>query len=202
MFLFLPFSAFGFGEANDYIKDPPPNPSAAYCEDLGYTFSIKETPAGQMGICKVSENKEVPAWGFLRGEEAQGYSYCSKAGYEKKVVDNPEKCGLAYKPGFGCLVCVLADGSEVEVASLLKKEKTEGLSGRDKQICQVDGKCITPENYQNCPQDCIVTKKATPKDNIKNIVLAIIGLSMVIVIIIIAYYLLVRKKEEENDNNY
>jgi len=172
---------------------PPPNPSAAYCEELGYKITIKKTPEGELGICNFSDTEQAPAWSFLRGEEAQEHSYCAKVGYEMKLIDDPAKCGATYKPGHGCLACILEDGSEVEAGNLLKIEKARRLTNP----CNNDGKCLTPETPQNCPQDCTVAKQEIPKDNAKNIVLAIMAISGIIVIILTSYYFL--RKKENND---
>lgn len=155
--LIFPFNVLAFEKSVNYLK-PPPNPSAAYCEGLGYEFIIKETEEGEIGICKFSENMQVPAWEFLRGEDGLEYSYCHQASYEMRVIDNPEKCGFAYKPGHGCLACVLKDGMEVEVGNLMKMEKEAALSveSNNNKVCQKDGKCLGKENSKNCPEDCVL----------------------------------------------
>lgn len=193
IFLVLPVGIFAQGSMG--IINPAPNPSAAYCVDLGYEFAIQETKKGQLGICRVAEGVDVPAWSFLRGEEAREYSYCNKAGYEMKVVDDPKKCGLSYKSGHGCLACVLEDGSEVEAGSLMEIEKIE-KSKRPTNPCNDDGKCILPETPQNCPQDCTtVVKREIHKDNAKNIIFAIVIISSIIIVMLILYYFLRKKKD-------
>lgn len=155
-FLVFPLNVLAFQEPINYLN-PPPNPSAAYCENLGYEFIIEKTPEGELGICKFSKNKQVPAWEFLRGEDGQEYSYCNQAGYEMKVIDDPEKCGFTYKPGHGCLACVLKDGTEVEAGNLMKMEKESALSSdSNNKICKKDGRCLGGENTENCPEDCVL----------------------------------------------
>ena len=166
LILVLPMNVLAVVEKPDYLSNPPPNPSAAYCEDLGYEFIIQETPEGDLGICKFSENYQAPAWGFLRGEESQEYSYCSQAGYEMKIIDNPEKCGFTYKPGHGCLACVLANGEEIEVSNLMKRDRSGKSSFGNiiqEQICQIDGECMGGENSDNCLQDCVLAAEEPGK---------------------------------------
>jgi len=97
-----------------------PNPSAVYCEELGYEYTIESTPQGERGLCKLPNGEVVSAWDFLKGKVAQEYSYCSQQGYEIKTVRDPEICSQ-----FGtveCAVCALEDGTEVEVTELMGLE--------------------------------------------------------------------------------
>jgi PGF-CTERM protein len=114
------------------------NPSAVYCEALGYEYTTFMTTYGEVGKCILPNGEAVDAWDFLRGKVALEYSYCAKEGYEAKHVER-EDCK-------DCLVCVLPDGSEVEVTELM------GLSFKE-TTCG-DGVCGIPENYTSCPQDC------------------------------------------------
>ena len=62
-------------------------------------------------------------------------------------------------------------------------------------ICNQDGICASPENIQNCPQDCVKTEQAIDKTNVINIkiIIAIIAIVIIIAIMIAAYWFLVRK---------
>ena len=185
IFLFLPAGLFAQGSIG--MITPPPNPSADYCEKLGYQFAIQETSEGQLGICRVAEGTDVPAWKFLRGEEAQEYSYCGQAGYEMKVVDDPKKCGLTYRPGHGCLVCLLEDSSVVEVYNLMKIEKENKTPSPidDKKgiICQTDGKCQGGENAETCPQDCSFIKSPTTTKSSVHLTYIFWGIIIITVVI-------------------
>jgi putative hemolysin len=120
------------------------NPSAVYCTANGYTYIIKLTKGGERGLCQLPGNQTVDGWEFLQGKVAQEYSYCKKMGYEIKTVQGSEKC-LKFLTN-ECAVCVLGDGTEVEVSELM------GLSFEE-TICG-DGSCGVPENYKTCPEDC------------------------------------------------
>lgn len=103
------------------IVNPPTmgmvNPSAAYCEALGYEYFSESTPEGEMGLCRLPNGEAVDAWQFLEGKVGQEYSYCQQEGYQIKTVKDSEKCIK-----FGtveCAVCVLEDGTEVEVTELM-----------------------------------------------------------------------------------
>ncbi len=114
------------------------NPSAVYCEAMGYDYVVFSSPYGDVGKCVLPNGEAVDAWEFYRGETALEYSYCAKEGYEAKHVER-EDCK-------SCLVCVLPDGREVEVAELMGLSFEETTCG--------DGVCGIPENYSSCPQDC------------------------------------------------
>jgi len=93
------------------------NPAAAYCEALGYEYLIEDTPEGQRGLCQLPNGEAVDAWQFLQGKVGREYSYCHQEGYEMRTVRDAETCMR-----FGtleCAVCVLEDGTEVEVTELM-----------------------------------------------------------------------------------
>ncbi len=114
------------------------NPSAVYCEALGYEYVIYSTPLGEVGKCILPNGEAVNAWDFYTGRVAVEYSYCTIKGYEAKHVET-ESCP-------NCLVCVLPNGTEVEVGELMNLQLEETTCG--------DGVCGIPENYSSCPQDC------------------------------------------------
>ena len=98
------------------------NPSAAYCEALGYEYTMESTPQGQRGLCVLPNGEAVSAWDFLKGKVGQEYSYCQQQGYQIKTVKDTETCMK-----FGtveCAVCVLDDGTEVEVTELMELDFT------------------------------------------------------------------------------
>ena len=95
-----------------------PNPAAAYCEDLGYEYSIKSTKDGDYGMCRLPDGSEVEEWKFLEGKEKTEYSYCQQKGYSIKTISG-EKCNYSAE----CAVCVLDNNTEVEVTQLVKQEK-------------------------------------------------------------------------------
>ena len=120
------------------------NPAAVYCNELGYSYVTKETPEGQISVCKFPDGTECPSWDFLLGKCGTEYSYCKIKGYEIKSVFDYEKCSSISNPE--CSVCILENGSEVEVTKLMGLSFIEGKCG--------DGKCTIGENYNNCPEDC------------------------------------------------
>ncbi|MEA3254932.1 MAG: DUF333 domain-containing protein [Candidatus Altiarchaeota archaeon] len=120
------------------------NPAAVYCEELGYEFTIEETPEGERGICNLPDGSSCMDWDFLQGKCGRDYSYCKKEGYEIKTIADPEKCSTLFLEE--CAVCILENGEEVEVTELMESSFEEGACG--------DGACILGENYENCPEDC------------------------------------------------
>ncbi len=125
------------------------NPSAVYCQSLGYTYETRETPEGTVGSCRISGSVECNAWDFLQGKCGTDYSYCASKGYKQKAGTGRE-CGVD-SPNARCLLCILPDGSSREVSGLMDLNVAEGRCG--------DGSCTVGENYQNCPKDCPVGPK-------------------------------------------
>ena len=120
------------------------NPAAVYCEALGYNYTIQSTEHGERGLCQLPNGDVVDAWEFLQGKVAQNYSYCCQKGYEIKTVKDSKKC-LKFLTDW-CAVCVLEDGTEVEVTELMNLSFEETVCG--------DGTCGISENFNTCPRDC------------------------------------------------
>jgi len=104
------------------------NPSAVYCEEMGYTFEIEETPEGQRGLCVFPDNSKVSAWEFLRGEVGQEYNYCTQQGYESRTINDGIQCSSIVSSK--CNVCVI-DGKETEVTELMGLDFSTDFSGEE-----------------------------------------------------------------------
>jgi Domain of unknown function (DUF333). len=121
------------------------NPSAVYCEELGYEYLIEVVPGvGQRGLCVLPDNQTVDAWEFLEGKVGQEFSYCTKEGYELKTIEDNEACSGIFT--YECAVCIVEDRKEVEVTELMNLSFIESVCG--------DETCGVPENFATCPQDC------------------------------------------------
>lgn len=120
------------------------NPSKVYCQNLGYGYVVEQTDMGEKGVCKLPDSVSCEAWDFLKGKCGQEYSYCTKRGYKIKTVSDPDKCDSIMD--MDCGVCVLEDGSEVEITELMDLNTKEGVCG--------DGKCVLGETHEICPGDC------------------------------------------------
>ncbi|MBD3397474.1 DUF333 domain-containing protein [Candidatus Micrarchaeota archaeon] len=96
------------------------NPSAVYCEELGYEYKTIEGPDGEEGVCKLPSGQEVNAWSFFRGEVGVQYSYCMKEGYGMRTVTE-ESDGATYVYG----ACILSNGTAVPVSELMGLETGE-----------------------------------------------------------------------------
>ncbi|MCK4730727.1 MAG: thrombospondin type 3 repeat-containing protein [Candidatus Aenigmarchaeota archaeon] len=96
------------------------NPSAIYCEKLGYEYEIIDTPKGQEGLCVISTNTKFKAWDFLKGKIGQEYSYCAKNGYDIKIMAGNSSFTSEYA------VCLVPESSSKLFSNIfLKKEKKE-----------------------------------------------------------------------------
>jgi len=115
------------------------NPARIYCEALNYTYIIEDNK----DIC-ILPDKKVDAWEFLQGKTGTEYSYCKVKGLDIKTVKNPDICMEFLLEE--CAVCILSNGTEIEVTKLMNLSFEETTCG--------DGICGLPENYKTCPQDC------------------------------------------------
>lgn len=118
-----------------------PNPSAAYCTQLGYTYTTEKTDEGDVGICHFPDGSTCIAWEFIKGKCGEEYSYCRQEGYKLKTVTGV-KC--THTPE--CAVCVQDNGIETEVTKLMDLKLEYGECG--------DSICTMGENVRNCPKDC------------------------------------------------
>jgi putative hemolysin len=114
------------------------NPAAVYCEKLGYIYDNVQ------GLCIFPDGTKVDAWKFLQGKVGVEHSYCRQIGLEIKTVRDPKKCIRFLLDE--CAVCVLKNGTEVEVTELMNLSFAETVCG--------DRICGLPENYKTCPEDC------------------------------------------------
>ena len=58
------------------------DPSAVYCDELGYEFQIVDGCQGQYGVCVFPDGSSCDEWRFLEGKCGQAYSYCARQGYD------------------------------------------------------------------------------------------------------------------------
>jgi len=65
-----------------------PNPAAVYCKNLGYTYNIIKSSAGESGECIFSATEKCDEWNFLEGKCGESYSYCVRNGYDLKTVSD------------------------------------------------------------------------------------------------------------------
>ena len=93
------------------------NPSAVYCEELGYEYKTVEGPDGEEGVCKLPSGQEVNAWSFFQGKVAVQYSYCTQEGYGTTTVTEDEG---NWTSEYGA--CILANGTAVPISELMDLE--------------------------------------------------------------------------------
>jgi len=58
------------------------DPSAVYCEDLGYEFEVMDADEGGYAVCIFPDGSSCEAWSFLEGTCGESYSYCATQGYD------------------------------------------------------------------------------------------------------------------------
>ena len=103
-------------EISEAVEIGLSNPSAAYCEELGYKYETKDTGKGQIGVCNFPDSSFANAWDFYSGESSKKYGYCAIKGYESETEKN---CAWSSE----CSVCVLPDGENIPAFVLMLKEK-------------------------------------------------------------------------------
>ncbi len=63
------------------------NPAAAYCEFMGYGYSVQPDEKGnEIGMCILPNGQKVNAWDFYKGKVAKEFSYAAKKGYNIETV--------------------------------------------------------------------------------------------------------------------
>jgi putative hemolysin len=126
------------------------DPAMVYCTELGYEFVPVMTDSGQVDSCKLPDGRYVGTWNFLAGISAPEAGYCARQGYKTTTIRDCDRCSPVYS--CTCAVCILRDGSEVEVTTLMALDFRE--LGPVSATCG-DGICtVGPENYTLCPADC------------------------------------------------
>ena len=92
-----------------YVWAGMPNPSAVYCNEMGFNSEVVTGPdGGQHSVCIFPNGESCDAWQFLKGLCGQSYSYCAQRGWNLILKDD----------GMNSLsnpyaVCVDANGREV-----------------------------------------------------------------------------------------
>jgi len=119
------------------------NPSAVYCEELGYQYEIEKTSHGDKGICIMPDGSRIEAWAFLQGKDGQQFNYCTQNGLEYKILTDKSECNSIYTRD--CIVC-LVDGKDVEMTLLMDLDFSESPCG--------DGICNSDESVHTCSEDC------------------------------------------------
>jgi putative hemolysin len=120
------------------------DPAAVFCQQMGYTITVENSPEGQIGICKFSQTQNCSASKFLVGECGQKYHYCTKNGYGLKTVEVSENCSVPFLAK--CAMCVMENGEEISATTLMVLDIKEWICG--------DGKCDLGETKYTCPSDC------------------------------------------------
>ena len=90
-----------------------PNPSTAYCEEMGYNYTVVKTQIGDKGICTFPDGTQCEAWEFLEGKCGKEYSYCVKHGYDIETISDGNN---SFSPEYA--VCVVKQYSSPKLSAL------------------------------------------------------------------------------------
>lgn len=93
-----------------------PNPSATYCQELGYNYTIVDTEKGQVGYCKFPDGSNCSAWSFFKGKCGEEHTYCEKHG--GNITTTTEGCAFSQE----CAVCILPNGTRCHEWDYFKGE--------------------------------------------------------------------------------
>jgi putative hemolysin len=93
------------------------DPSAAYCDALGYQYTITSSPEGDWGFCQLPSGEKIDSWQFFLGDAGQDYNYCALKGYQTETSTSPDLTFFYLTDHVA--TCVLPDASKVEVAQLM-----------------------------------------------------------------------------------
>jgi putative hemolysin len=76
------------------------NPSAVYCEGLGYSLESVERDGGMDADCILSDGSRCAAWDLLSGRCGQEFTYCGLQGYSIEERANIGNC--RFSDGSSC----------------------------------------------------------------------------------------------------
>jgi putative hemolysin len=155
------------------------NPSAVYCIEMGYNYSVEKTSSGDQGICTLPDGTNADAWRFLEGKTGIRYNYCTQNNHATSMITD---CGQLLSGE--CAACNV-NGTNIEVTQLMKLNFAESQCG--------DGICGFPENNENCAKDCTAAMNA-PEGHSYTWILIILAVAVVFV----AAILLFRKKKKKH----
>lgn len=110
------------------------NPSAAYCNALGYTYvTEKEGYGNEVGVCIFPDNSRAGSWDFLRGKAGSKFSYCSRMGYE---TESRFEAKNGFKTEYGvCLIPVEKEkGNTLEIPVIELMQKNGDLTTENQRL--------------------------------------------------------------------
>jgi len=117
------------GQSADGGAIGKPNPTALYCEELGYEYKNKKVKGGEIGICVMPNKTECDGWDFLRGKCGQKFSYCAKKGYDTRA-ERAERG--AYTIEYAVCVPKTSGEKEIPMGQLMKRNGDHQDLGLDK----------------------------------------------------------------------
>jgi len=119
------------------------NPSAVYCQELGYQFKIVTDAQGERGVCTLPGEQECGSWEFLQGECGIEHGYCAQQGLDT-VVKHDGKNGLTQSYA----VCVDENqeeiGTAVEMMDLEEKSLGCGVGLEETRTLDASGEEPVP----------------------------------------------------------
>jgi hypothetical protein len=87
------------GQATDSPTEPTlpeesgmANPASVYCLGLGFNLEMRESEAGQYGVCIFPDGAECEEWDFLAGRCAPERSFCAQQGFTLQPDGNVGTC--------------------------------------------------------------------------------------------------------------
>ena len=101
------------------------NPSAVYCEMMGYQYETRTDSEGsQYGVCIFPDGSECDAWDFYYGRAGKEFSYCARYGYdtETEEMDRGTYSGE-------CAVCVPKESDNLQGMSSISMVELMELNG-------------------------------------------------------------------------
>jgi putative hemolysin len=94
-----------------------PNPAARYCLEMGYEHRIVNDPAGQIGVCVMSDGTTCDQWAFLEGRCGRPFSLCARLGLEQEV--RQDGAGLFSREYAVCVDPTLPDRTMIGQVAVL-----------------------------------------------------------------------------------
>jgi len=143
-----------------------PDPSAVYCTEMGYNYTIVKMEDGSaIGYCIFPDNTSCPAWDFYAGTAGQNWSYCAKNGLLTiTMTDGKDPYSPVYSACAECAVKAelnALDSSNADLRIVGSVSELMNLSEKLGCMCSLEIENLDGEEQKECKEDISQIVEAT-----------------------------------------
>lgn len=114
----------------------------------------------------------------------------------EKTISSPDNFTLDKKGEYNLTLTIKADGYKDNIQIIPITVLESDVQFNDLRVCKVDNNCLSPENIQNCPQDCLAKRNIFSSKT--NLLIIVGGLSLLVVLLIAAIIFYIKKRNKDN----